>query len=420
MGHVGRKNIYGSWTFVKICLLLNYLGQGAWLLQHQGAALGEKNLFFLLMPSWFLLPGIIICTLATIIASQALISGSFTLVIEALRLRFWPKVQINYPTELRGQAYVPSLNWILCAGCVGVVLIFRESGKMEAAFGLAVTVTMLMTTVLLAFYLRMQRINAVLRIALISLYVLIEGSFLVANLVKFPNGGWLSVLLGAVLLLVMVSWIQGQRIRNELTEFTPLADYLPVLKQISNDKSVPKYATHLVYLTKSENPQQVENGIIHSIFRKRPKRADVYYFIHVETTDDPYTRSYHVTHILPDELVRIDFKLGFRVDHALNYMFRQVVTELVKAKEVDITSRYESLRGQDMAGDFEFVILNKTLPYEQLLHGWQRLVLRLHGWLKRLGSSEAESFGLDNSSFVVENIPLRVPPRPELHLDREI
>ncbi|RPD44323.1 potassium transporter Kup [Hymenobacter sediminis] len=419
MGHVGRKNIYLSWGFVKTCLVLNYLGQGAWLLQHQGAPLGEQNLFFLLIPKWALLPAIGLCTLATIIASQALISGSFTLVIEALRLRFWPKVLVNYPTELRGQAYVPSLNWLLCAGCVGVVLYFRESGNMEAAFGLAVTVTMLMTTALLAYYLRMRRVGWLWIVGLIGLYVVIEGSFLTANLAKFTHGGWLSVLLAGVLLLVMLSWIVGQRIRNELTEFTPLADYLPLLKQLSNDDSVPRYATHLVYLTKSENPRQVENGIIHSIFKRRPKRADVYYLVHVHTTDDPYTRRYHVEHILPDELVRIDFYLGFRVDHALNYMFRQVVTELVQNQEVDITSRYESLRGQEMAGDFQFVILNKTLPYEYLLRGWQRLALRLHGWLKGLGASETESFGLDNSTYTIENVPLHMPPRPELHLQRD-
>ncbi|WBO84171.1 KUP/HAK/KT family potassium transporter [Hymenobacter yonginensis] len=419
MGHVGRPNIYLSWTFVKTCLLLNYLGQGAWLLQHLGPPLGEQNLFFLLIPQWALLPAIGLCTLATIIASQALISGSFTLVIEALRLHFWPKVKVDYPTELRGQAYVPSLNWLLCAGCVGVVLYFRESGNMEAAFGLAVTVTMLMTTALLAFYLRMRRVNPVWIALLIGTYVLIEGSYLVANLAKFTHGGWLSVLLGAVILLVMLSWIVGQRVRNDLTEFTPLADYLPLLQELSNDASVPKYATHLVYLTKSDDARQVENGIIHSIFKKRPKRADVYYLIHVHTTDDPYTRRYHVTHVLPNELVRIDFYLGFRIDHALNYMFRQVVSELVRNGEVDITSRYESLRGQDVTGDFQFVILNKTLPYEYLLRGWQRLALRLHGWLKRLGASETESFGLDNSSFVIENVPLHMPARPELQLQRD-
>ncbi|WP_375437484.1 KUP/HAK/KT family potassium transporter [uncultured Hymenobacter sp.] len=420
MGHVGRQNIYGSWTFVKICLILNYLGQGAWLLQHIGKPLGEKNLFFLMIPAWGLLPAIALCTLATIIASQALISGSFTLVIEALRLHFWPKVRVDYPTELRGQAYVPSLNWLLCAGCVGVVLYFRESGNMEAAFGLAVTITMLMTTVLLAFYLRTRRVHPIWIGLLLAVYILIEGSFLVANLTKFMHGGWLSVLLGAVLLLVMMSWIVGQRIRHDLTEFIPLADYLPLLQQLSNDESVPKYATHLVYLTKSGDARRVENGVMHSIFKKRPKRADVYYLLHVHTTDDPYTRRYHITHVLPNELVRIDFYLGFRVDHALNYMFRQVVTELVQAREVDITSRYASLRGQDMVGDFQFVVLNKTLPYEYLLRGWQRLALLLHGWLKRLGASETESFGLDNSSFIIENVPLHMPARPELHLQREL
>ena len=185
MGHVGRPNIYVSWGFVKVCLLLNYLGQGAWLLQHQGAALGERNLFFSMIPAWGLLPAIILCTMATVIASQALISGSFTLVIEALRLNFWPKVAVSYPTDLRGQAYVASLNWLLCAGCIGVVLYFRESANMEAAFGLAVTVTMLMTTVLLGYYLGMRRVNPVLHWLLVGTYVVIEGSFLIANLLKF-------------------------------------------------------------------------------------------------------------------------------------------------------------------------------------------------------------------------------------------
>ena len=419
MGHVGRPNIYLSWTFVKICLVLNYLGQGAWLLQHLGPELGEKNLFFLMIPPALLLPAIALCTLATIIASQALISGSFTLVVEALRLNFWPKVRISYPTELRGQSYVASLNWLLCAGCIGVVLYFRESGKMEAAFGLAVTITMLMTTLLLAYYLRQQRMNAVLRWLIVGTYLVVEGAYLVANLRKFPEGGWLSVALSLVILAVIVSWIQGQRIRRDLTEFVPVADWLPLLQTLSNDTSVAKYATHLVYLTKSTDSKLIENGIIHSIFKKNPKRADIYYFVHVHTDDDPYTRTFHVEHLVPQELVRVDFRLGFRVDHAINYMFRQVVTDLVKNKEIDITSRYASLREQDIAGDFQFVLLNKTLPYERFLRGWKRVALRLHGGLKWLGVSDQESFGLDNSTFTVENVPLQMPLRPELQLTRD-
>ena len=419
MGHVGRPNIYFSWTFVKLCLVLNYLGQGAWLLRHLGPELGEKNLFFLLIPPALLLPAIILCTMATIIASQALISGSFTLIVEALRLNLWPKVKISYPTELRGQSYVSSVNWLLCAGCIGVVLYFKESGKMEAAFGLAVTITMLMTTLLLAFYLQQRKVNPALRWLIIGLYVVIEGAYLVANLRKFPEGGWLSVLLSGVILIVIVAWMRGQAIRADLTEFVPVADWLPLLQTLSNDKTVPKYATHLVYLTKSTDPALIENGIIHSIFKKNPKRADVYYFVHITTEDEPYTRTFHVTHVVPQELVRIDFKLGFRVDQAVNYMFRQVVTDLVKNREIDITSRYESLREQDIVGDFQFVLINKTLPYEHLLRGWQRVLLRLHGGLKWLGASEQENFGLDNSAFVVENVPLHMPARPELHLVRE-
>ena len=419
MGHVGRRNIYVSWTFVKICLVLNYLGQGAWLLQHLGAPLGEHNLFFEMIPAWGLLPAIGLCALATIIASQALISGSYTLVIEALRLNFWPKVKVSYPTELRGQAYVPSLNWLLCAGCVGVVLYFRESSKMEAAFGLAVTVTMLMTTILLAYYLRLRRAGAFWIGLLLLVYFTVEGSFLVANLRKFPQGGWLSVLLGTLILLVMLSWIQGRRLGQGLAKYVPLADWLPLLRKLSRDESVPRFATNLVYLTDSADPKLIENAIIHSIFRKSPKRADIYYLLHVITTDEPYTKTYHADVVLPDDLVRIDFHLGFRVDHAINYMFRQVVTDLVAAGELDIVSRYESLRSEKQIGDFQFVILNRTLPYAQALSSWQRLVARVSGALRWLGASQQESFGLDNSSLTIENVPLLTPERPELELVRQ-
>jgi len=247
----------------------------------------------------------------------------------------------------------------------------------------------------------------------------VEGAYLVANLRKFPEGGWLSVLLSLLILVVIVSWIQGQKIRRDLTEFVPVADWLPLLQTLSCDASVAKYATHLVYLTKSTNARLIENGIIHSIFKKNPKRADIYYFVHVHTDDDPYTRTFHVEHLVPQELVRIDFRLGFRVDHAINYMFRQVVTDLVRNKEIDITSRYESLREQDIVGDFQFVLLNKTLPYERFLRGWKRVALRLHDWLKWLGVSDQESFGLDNSTYTVENVPLQMPLRPELALVRE-
>jgi KUP system potassium uptake protein len=419
MGHVGRRNIYVSWGFVKTCLLINYLGQGAWLLQHLGAPLGERNLFFEMIPRWGLLPAIGLCTLATVIASQALISGSYTLVTEALRLNFWPKVKVSYPTELRGQSFVPSLTWLLGVGCVGVVLYFRESSRMEAAFGLAVTVTMLSTTILLAYYLRLRRVWVGWIGLLLAVYFMVEGSFLVANLRKFPQGGWLSVLLGAVLLLVMVSWIQGRRLRQDLYKYVPLAEWLPRLQKLSADETVPRLATNLIYFTDSENPRLIENSIIHSIFRKSPKRANLYYLLHVVTTDEPYTRTYHAEVLLPEDLVRITFRLGFRVDHAINYMFRQVVTDLVSNHEIDIASPYESLRNEGEVGDFQFVIINRTLPYAQSLSGWQRLVARISGVLRWLAASPQESFGLDNSSLTIENIPLLTPERPELHLTRE-
>ena len=420
LGHCGRGNIRVSWGFVKTCLVLNYFGQGAWLLQHEGQKLAGSNPFYLLMPSWFLLPGIAIATAAAIIASQALISGSFTLIVEAIRLRLWPKMRIAYPTEMRGQVYVPALNWLLFMGCCGVVLYFRESHHMEAAYGLAITLTMLMTTFLLAFWLHGRGWSAPLLVVVVGTYVAIEGAFLVANLDKFSHGGWVSLLIAGVLFGVMLVWILGQRIRNELTEFVPLADRLPMLARLSQDTGLAKFATHLVYLTKSTDPALVEHGIIHSIFHRQPKRADVYYLVHVQTLDDPYTMAWRVTHIVPNDVVRIDFRLGFRIAPDIERMFAQVIEELVQAGEVDRTSRYPSLNEARIAGDFTFVILDRVLPWEHHLPARKQWLLSLANGLRKLATSEQEAFGLNAATVLVETVPLLVTPPPPLPLVRDV
>lgn len=419
LGHCGKGNIRISWTFVKTTLLLNYLGQGAWLLAHKGEMIGEQNPFYALMPSWFLLPGIGLATVAAVIASQALITGSFTLVAEAIRLNMWPKVRLNYPTDVKGQLFVPSMNRLLLIGCIGVVLYFRESSNMEAAYGLAITLTMLMTTILLTVWLRkIKRVALPLVALFVLVYGFIEGSFMLANLIKFPHGGWVSLAIGTGLVSVMYVWLKAFYIKRRLTDFVKMEPYIEPLKQLSDDDSISKYATHLVFLTSAERASEIEQKIIYSIFQKRPKRADIYWFIHVDTTDEPYTMEYKVTELAHDDVFRINFRLGFRVQQRINLFFRKVVEDLVRNKEVDITSRYSSLSQRHVVGDFRFVVLEKYLSVENDFPTQEKLVMQAYFYIKQFISGEAQYFGLDTSSVKMEKVPLVISPVREVALTR--
>ncbi|MCC9135989.1 KUP/HAK/KT family potassium transporter [Pontibacter silvestris] len=409
LGHCGKQNIRISWFFVKTCLLLNYLGQGAWLMTRTGSTLTE-NPFYGIMPSWFLLLGVIIATIAAIIASQALITGSFTLISEAIRLNLWPKVKLVYPTNQKGQLYVPSVNWLLWLGCMGVVLYFRESEQMEAAYGLAITLAMLSTTILMSYYLYLKYKSGIMVVLFLILYISIEGAFMIANLSKFPHGGWVSLLIAGVLVTVMYIWINAYHIKRSLTEYVRLKDYMPALKELSKDETIPKYTTHLVFMTSAPNQKEIEAKIIYSIFQKRPKRADIYWFIHVETTDEPYTMEYTVQTLEEQDVIRINFKLGFRVEQRINMFFKKVVEELVENGEVDITSRYYSLNKQHLIGDFRFVVLEKFLSFDNDLPLKKRLIMEWYFNIKEFTSSESKWFGLDSSSVKVEKVPLVIMP----------
>lgn len=418
MGHCGRANIRVSWIFVKTCLILNYFGQGAWLVSKEGQILSDRIPFYEVMPPWFLTIGIVIATAATIIASQALISGSFTLISEAIRLNFWPKVRLRYPSVQKGQLYVPSVNLLLWAGCVGVVLYFRESSNMEAAYGLAITLTMLMTTLLMSYYLYTKKYQAWGVVLFLAVYLGIEGSFLVANLIKFPHGGWVSLLIGSAIAGVMYIWLQAFQIKLRLTEYVRIDHYIQAIKELSRDISIPKYATHLVFMSNAARQSEIESKIIYSIFQKRPKRADIYWFVHVDTTDDPYTMEYKVNTIAPDDAYKVTFKLGFRVEQRINLFFRKVIEDMVKNKEVDITSRYESLRGQNVIGDFRFVVLEKFLSFENELPFRERFIMNLYFNIKGFTTSEDRWFGLDSSSVKIEKVPLVIRPVENVKLKR--
>ena len=419
LGHCGRKNIQISWIYVKTCLVLNYLGQSVWLLQHQGAKmdLNLNNPFYKIMPQWFLIYGIGIATVAAVIASQALISGSFTLIAEAVRLNLWPKVRINYPSEQKGQLYVPSVNWLLCAGCVGVVLLFKESANMEAAYGLSITVAMLMTTLLVANFLRRKKLPTYIVGIFLVVYLLIEGTFLTGNLVKFVHGGWFTLSIGLVLFTIMWAWHTARRIRNRYVKFIEIEDYFSILKELSDDETVPKYASQLVYLTSANFNSEVESKIIYSILQKQPKRADVYWLVHVDVVDEPYKREYEVDFLVPNKLIRIDFKLGFRVEQQINLLFRKVVEDLVKKGEVDITSTYKSLNRHKIVGDFRFVVIEKVLSRAHALSFYESFIMGFYKILKKISLSEERGFGLDLSFVTVEKVPLMLtsPESVEIH-----
>ena len=294
LGHCGKKNIQYSWIFVKTALLLNYFGQGAWLMLRKDVHLNGLNPFYQIMPHWFLIFGISIATAAAIIASQALISGSFTLISEAMRLNFWPKIKVKFPTVIRGQIYIPSINFILWFGCIAVMLYFRESSKMEAAYGFSITIAMLMTTILMFYYMKFVRKWYIVFIGLVLLiFLTVEVSFFIANVAKIKQR-WMFLIFEFGLIGVMYTWFRARKIKNRYIEFVRLDPYLPMLQELSNDLAVPKYATHLVYLTSADNPKEVEHKIIYSILSGKPKRADLYWFVHVHTMDDPYTSEYSV------------------------------------------------------------------------------------------------------------------------------
>lgn len=419
LGHCGRANIQISWIVVKICLLLNYFGQGVWLWQHQGGVLGKlDNPFYSIMPEWFRIFGICIATAAAIIASQAMISGSFTLISEAVRLNLWPKVRINYPSNQKGQLYVPSINILLWLGCVVVVLIFRESANMEGAYGLAINLTFLMTTILVASYLKRKKFPNYIIGIFLGVYGIIELGFLVANMAKFLHGGWLTLVLASLILSVMWAWSSARKIKNRFVKFVEIDSYYPILKELSEDESVPKYASQLVYLTSANFNSEIESKIMYSILQKQPKRADVYWLVHVDVTDEPFTREFKVDFLIPNKLIRLDFKLGFRVEQQINVFFRKVVEELVKNGEVDITSKYTSLNKHKIVGDFRFIVLEKVLSKSNMLSFIERFTMDYYFILKKFSLSEERGFGLDISFVTIERVPLIVSPQDDNGLKR--
>ena len=410
LGHCGRKNITISWAFVKTMLILNYLGQGAWVLPHVQTA-STVNPFFSIMPQSMLFFAIIMATGAAIVASQALISGTFSILSEAMNLHFWPRMRIKHPTQVKGQLYIPVINLAMYIGVVLIILLFRDSSHMEAAYGLAITITMLMTTLLLGSYLHTKGVSRLIMILFIGAYCTIEGIFLAANLSKFLAGGWCTMLIGGILFLMMYVWIRAIKIRNHYISSKPLDDYYQIISDIKADMSIPKYASNLVYINHASKEGTVDDKLVYSIINKQPKRADHYWLINMDFVDTPDTLEYDCKVLIPNTLYNITMHIGFRIEPRVSLYLRQVVEDLVANKKVDLTSNYPSLRKNGISGDFRFIIIHRVYYPENSVNRQQNLLMNFYALISKIGIDEPKALGLDTSMVMVERVPLIIDHR---------
>lgn len=419
LGLCGVVNTRVSWSIVKTCLLLNYFGQGAWLLSHRGETLGHNIPFFALMPDWFLVPGIIITTLATIIASQSLISGTFSLINEAMKLKLWPASRIRYPSHSREQIYIPAINWTLMVGSLIVVIIFRKSPAMEAAYGLAITVNMLMTTSLLAYYFYAVKKSMLRSIILGAIFFTLEGLFLASNLDKFEHGGWFTFVIACLFFTMMFIMHKARKLRQRHTEFVDLRHYESMLKDLQEDDTVPKEASNLVYLALADSRKYIDSNIIYSIFKKRPKRADVYWFVHVETVDNPFTSKYKVDTIIPRKAFFVSIKLGFKTPHRVNTLFNKIIHEMADNGEIDLTSPYPALHKYSMMSDFKFISLHSWASADSEISSFERLIITGYRIIKSFSLSTEEMYGLEAANIEIERVPIQVGPLAKVKIRRE-
>jgi len=420
LGHCGKSNIRLGWGFVKFALLLSYFGQGAWLLnEYNGRALGDTLPFFATIPSWLLIFGVIIATMATIIASQALISGTFTLVNEAIKLKLWPATRVRYPSQMKGQIYIPAINWILMFGCIIVVLFFKKSDDMQAAYGLAITFDMLMTTSLLVYYFSTAKKSTIRSAVLAVVFFTIEGAFLISNLSKFMHGGWFSFAIAFSFFLMMFVLLRARELRDRHTEFVDLKHYVPMIEDLQADASIPREATNLVYMAVADSKRYIDSNIMYSIFKKRPKKADTYWFVHVDTVDSPYTSKYSVDTIIPKKCFFIRIKLGFKSDHRVNLLFSKILHDMAENAEIDMVSHYDSLRKHSMPADFKFIMLRSLASVDSEISSFDNVIIQGYRFIKKHSLSTEEMYGLELANVEVENVPIMVGPAAKVRIKRE-
>ncbi|REC54755.1 potassium transporter Kup [Chryseobacterium piscium] len=406
LGHCGAKNIRVSWIFVKLMLILNYLGQGAWLLDNYEKVFTGVNPFFGIMPEWAVLPGVILATLAAIIASQAVITGSFTMFSEAMSISFWPNQHIEYPSGVKGQMYIPRINWGLMFFCFIVVIFFQKSEHMEAAYGLTITITMLMTTILLTYWLSRTRLNKVFLFGFVAIYLFLESGFFYANVIKFFDGGWLTMVLGGFIAVCMYAWYNGRLLKANFTSYVKIDKYVSIIKDMKLDETIPKYCTNLAYLSRAKRNDEIESKIIYSIIKKQPKRADHYFILSIVNQEDPYTFKYSVDEILPGTIYKINFLLGFKVDRRINDYFNMVLKDLMAEGTIPSRSSHPSLRAHNVPPDLKYVIIDNTYINDILLTVKQKITLNIYNFVKYIGSDDFKSWGVTSHNVVVESAPL--------------
>jgi KUP system potassium uptake protein len=406
---------------VKVALLLSYFGQGAWLLEHENERLGGRIPFFEILPQaqGWLIFGVVLATMATIIASQALISGTFTLVNEAMKLKLWPSSRVRYPSQIKGQIYIPAINWILMLGSIMVVLIFRSTTRMEGAYGLAITFDMLMTTSLLIYFFSISKKSTFRAMLLATLFFSIEGAFLISNLRKFPHGGWFTFAIASLFFTMMYTLVRARRLRDRHTEFVDLKHYVGMIQDLQADTTVPKEATNLVYLAMADTKRYIDSNIIYSIFKKRPKRADVYWFIHVDTVDSPFTSKYVVDTIIPKKCFFVRIKLGFKTDHRVNLIFNKIIHEMADSGEIDLTSPYASLHKYSMMADFKYIILHSWASSDSEISNFDRLIIQGYRLLKKHSLSTEEMYGIEAANLEIEKVPIQVGPQAKVKIRRD-
>ncbi|HNP08065.1 MAG TPA: KUP/HAK/KT family potassium transporter [Cyclobacteriaceae bacterium] len=419
LGHCGKNNIRVGWGFVKVSLLINYFGQAAWLLTLEGSTLDGQIPFYAIVPDGFLIFSIAIATMAAVIASQALISGTFTLVNEAMKLKLWPITKVRYPSQIKGQIYLPTINWMLLAGTILVVLIFRESSAMEGAYGLAITFDMLMTTTLLVYFFTTVKKSKLRSTILALVFFSIEGMFLISNLSKFEHGGWFTFTIALFFFLLMFILVKARGLRDRHTEFVDLKHYIPMMQDMQADTSIHKEATNLVYMAVADSQRAIDSNIIYSIFKKRPKRADVYWFIHVDTVDSPYTSKYSVDTIIPKKCFFIRIKLGFKSDHRVNILFSRILHDLAENGEIDLVSHYDSLKKHSMPADFKFIILHSLASIDSEISTFDSLIIQGYRFIKRHSLSAEAQYGLEMANVEVERVPIMVGPPAKVRIKRE-
>ncbi len=419
LGHCGKNNIRVGWGFVKICLLINYFGQAAWLLTLEGSQLNGQIPFYAIVPDGFLIYSIIIATMAAVIASQALISGTFTLVNEAMKLKLWPSTRVRYPSQIKGQIYLPAINWILLGGTILVVLIFRESSAMEGAYGLAITFDMLMTTTLLVYFFTTTKKSRLRSALLAMVFFSLEGMFLVSNLSKFEHGGWFTFTIATFFFMLMFILVKARGLRDRHTEFVDLKHYMPLIQDLQADNTIPKEATNLVYMAVADSKRSIDSNIVYSIFKKRPKRADVYWFIHVDTVDSPYTSKYSVDTIIPKKCFFIRIKLGFKSDHRVNILFNRILHDMAENAEIDLVSHYDSLKKHSMPADFKFVILHSLASIDSEISTFDSLIIQGYRFIKKFSLSTEAIYGLELANVEVERVPIMVGPPAKVRIKRE-